>query len=264
MHIFEFVLNEFIDVDVDRLSPDLAEKPLVKSSISLNAALAVIFGSMILSFVLTFLFFFDIWVLIMLSLAFEFGAIYDIHGKRFAGSDFSLAFWIFFFCLFGASVVSNQYTGILFLVAGMGFFQILFNNAVEGGIKDADHDWSAGAHTLAHSFGVKVRNKKLIIPPAFKVASYIIKLGSIVLIIFLIIQINFNLTNIYDYLRYILVILLILIIWSVLLENNDKIRSAQILSFLLLDAPSLMDLCSKLFHYIAYIRVGCSQVEVSV
>ncbi len=216
MHVFVFVLNEYIDVDVDRLSPDLAEKPLVKGSISLGFALAVTFGAMIISYIFTFLFFFNLWTIIMLTLAFEFGALYDIHGKRFSGSDFTLALWIFFFCLFGASIVSYQYTGLLYLVAGLGFFQILFNNAIEGGIKDADHDAHAGARTMAYMLGVRVRNGKLIIPNAFKFSSYAIKLGHLTLVILLIYLSIIRISTMLDYLLLALIILLILIIFSTL------------------------------------------------
>ena len=186
MHIFEFVLNEYIDLDVDRRSPDLKEKPLVKGSVSPLAALVVVIVAMTLSYLMAILFFFDLWTMIFLTLAFEFGAIYDIFGKRFAGSDFMLALWIFFFCLFGASTISHNFTAILILVAGLGFFQILFNNAIEGGLKDSDHDASAGAKTLANSLGVQVINGKPVIPTQFKVVSYAIKFGYSVIILCLI------------------------------------------------------------------------------
>jgi len=231
MHIFEFVLNEYVDVDVDKLSPDLAEKPLVKGTVSLPTALAVTIGALVLCYLLTIVFFLNLWTLIMLTLAFEFGAIYDIHGKRFPGSDFTLALWIFFFCLFGASVVSNQYTGILYLVAGLGFFQILFNNAVEGGIKDADHDATAGAHTLAHVLGVHVQNGRLIIPNMFKFTTYAIKIGHISLVLVLIYFGIINISTTADYFHLLIIILLIIIIFytmhkflSVTVFNRDKLK----------------------------------------
>lgn len=216
MHIFVFVLNEYIDVDVDRLSPDLVEKPLVKGTVSTSAALAVTFAAMIIAYIITLLFFFNPWTIIMLSLAFEFGAIYDIYGKRFAGSDFTLALWIFFFCIFGASVVSSRFTGLLYMVAGLGFFQILFNNAVEGGIKDSDHDATAGAHTLANVLGVRVKNEKLIIPGAFKLSSYAIKLGYISIIIILILLDIIKITSVWDFIHYFFIIILVLIIFVTL------------------------------------------------
>ena len=129
MHIFVFVLNEYIDLDVDRLSPDLSKKPLVSGTITPKAALAVAFIALIISYIIFFIYFFNLWALIFLTLSVEFGAIYDIKGKRFAGSDFTLALWIFFFCLFGASIVSTEFSGVLYLIAGLGFFQILFNNS---------------------------------------------------------------------------------------------------------------------------------------
>jgi 4-hydroxybenzoate polyprenyltransferase len=231
MHIFEFVLNEYIDVEVDRRSPDLAEKPLVKGSVSLNAALGVVVGALIFSYVIAILFFFNLWTLIFLTLAFQFGAIYDIHGKRFAGSDVTLGLWILFFCLFGASIVSRQFTGILYLVAGLGFFQILFNNAIEGGLKDADHDATAGACTLAYVLGVRVRNRRLIIPNTFKFASYAIKLAHITIIFILIYLAVIKINTFFDYIHLIIILFLIIIIFFTLNEflshkkfQRDKLK----------------------------------------
>jgi 4-hydroxybenzoate polyprenyltransferase len=216
MHIFEFVLNEYIDEDVDRRSPNLAQKPLVKGSISSGSALIVAFGSMAAAYLITIIYFFNVWSLIILTLAFEFGAIYDIYGKRFAGSDFMLALWIFFFCLFGASIVSINFTGLLLLVAGLGFFQILFNNGIEGGIKDSDHDAVAGAKTMAAAMGVKVRNNKLITPGPFKVASYSIKLGYMMIVILIIYHLIFQSGLPIDLMQFVLIIIFSIIIFYTL------------------------------------------------
>ena len=222
MHIFEFVLNEYIDLEVDKRSPDLSEKPLVKGTISPGAALGVVFGSMIIVYILTFIYFFSIWSLILLTLAFEFGAIYDIHGKRFAGSDFTLALWIFFFCLFGASTVSLEFTGLLYLIAGLGFLQIVFNNAIEGGLKDSDHDAAAGAKTLAGALGVKVKLNRIKIPVAFKFAAYSIKGGHIFLIILIILIGTVQLNNYYDIFQIFLIVILIFLILSTLITFLSK------------------------------------------
>jgi 4-hydroxybenzoate polyprenyltransferase len=224
MHIFEFVLNEYIDLEVDKRSPDLAEKPLVSGTVTPQTALGVVYISLIFSYILSIAFFFDIWSLIMLSLSFVFGAIYDIYGKRFAGSDFTLALWIFFFCLFGASIQSIDFTGVLYLVAGLGFFQILFNNAIEGGLKDADHDAAAGAKTLAHTLGVRVYGKKLSIPKTFKVSSYSIKIAHIFLILLLIYIGIIKIKDIIDIVQIILIILLI----SLVLFTLHRFLSFQI------------------------------------
>lgn len=172
MHIYIFVLNEYIDVDVDRLSTDLQEKPLVKGSVSMNGALAVIIVALVLAYILTLLLFLKFWAIIALTLAFVFGSIYDIYGKKFPGSDFVLALWIFWFCIFGASIVgiANPFElpALIYIVAGLGFMQIVFNNAVEGGLKDVDHDHLGGAKTLATVLGAKVKRNKLLCSPQFK------------------------------------------------------------------------------------------------
>ena len=224
MHIFEFVLNEYMDVEVDKRSPDLAGKPLVKGTISMGAALAVVMIALVFSYLLTLLYFFQLWTLILLTIAFEFGAIYDIYGKRFPGSDFTLALWIFMFCLFGASIVSTDFTPLLYLVAGLGFFQILFNNAVEGGIKDADHDAVAGARTLAHALGVSVENKKLKIPVIFKFVSYAIKLGHLSLVVLILYHLPLQINDILDVFQFIMIVLLILIILYTLQKFLNQVE----------------------------------------
>ncbi len=224
MHIFEFVLNEYMDVDVDRRSPDLAGKPLVKGTISKNSALGVVIVSVALSYILTMLFFFDLWTLMFLTIAFGFGSVYDIHGKRFAGSDFTLALWIFFFCLFGASIVSVKFTPLLYLVAGLGFFQIVFNNAIEGGLKDADHDATAGAHTMAHALGVRVKKQKLIITDTFKVAAYSIKLGHLALVVMIVYLSTVQITDILGYIQLAMILLLIAIILYTLQKFLNQVE----------------------------------------
>ncbi len=187
MHIFIFVLNEYIDVDIDRLSPDLAEKPLVKGSVTMKGAAAVIIVSFVLTYILAIFFFLRFWAIIALTISFVFGAIYDIYGKKFPGSDFVLALWIFWFCLFGASTLTShnpfELPALIYIVAGLGFMQIVFNNAVEGGIKDVDHDHLGGAKTLATVMGVKVKRGKLLFSSLFKGFTWGLKIVHIALFI---------------------------------------------------------------------------------
>jgi hypothetical protein len=127
-----------------------------------------------------------------------------------------LALWIFFFCLFGASVITHNYTGLVIMVAALGFFQILFNNAIEGGLKDSDHDAKGGAKTLANSLGVRVIRGKPVIPTPFKIVSYSIKFFYVLVIL---VMINFSLLKIstlMDYVQLFLIIILLFIIFFTL------------------------------------------------
>jgi hypothetical protein len=55
-------------------------------------------------------------------------------------------------------------------------------NSVEGGIKDADHDYKMGVKNIALSSGVKVDGKTLFIPNNFKAFGFGIRLFSVVLL----------------------------------------------------------------------------------
>lgn len=188
MHIFIFVLNEYIDVDIDRLSPDLTEKPLVKGVVSMQGALAVVIVSVSLTYILTIIFFFELWIIIALTLSHLCGVIYDVYGKKFPGSDFVLAGWIFWFCIFGACVADIslnllELPLIIYTIAGLGFMQIVFNNAVEGGLKDVDHDHIGDARTLATVLGVKVKKGYLKVSTKFKAFTWSIKIIHVILFI---------------------------------------------------------------------------------
>jgi 4-hydroxybenzoate polyprenyltransferase len=179
-------LNEYIDVDIDRLSPDLSKKPLVKGSVSMQGALGVILTSVSMTYILTILIFPSFWILVILTLSHLCGVIYDVYGKKFPGSDFVLAAWIFLFCLFGA--MSADFTldpfempFIIYILSGLGFMQIVFNNAVEGGLKDVDHDHIGDARTLATVLGVKVKKSKLKISTKFRTFTWSIKIFHILL-----------------------------------------------------------------------------------
>jgi len=216
IHIFLFVYNEVRDVDIDRLSPDLKKKPLVSGIISEWEGLAVVYASLMINAVLVLLFFFSFWPVLLMILLTIFNAMYDIVGKKVPGADLFIAIGIFLAVLFGASVVGKQFERIIIIVGLLAFMQIMFNNSVEGGLKDVDHDHIGGARTIAGISGLKVRQKTIKITPAFKSYAYFLKITHISLLIFLL---NTNLLkesyseNQYVIIVYILLILLILAIF---------------------------------------------------
>ena len=186
--IYGFILNDYADVELDRLSPDLKGKPLVDGTISLKTAVFICF----LCVMLAFLFLFILWygepldqykfvALISIILAGVLGSTYDMYGKRFAGSDFLVAISMSFIFLIGAASFGAPVliTWIIFILT---FNQILHMNVVENGIKDADHDYKLGVKNIALSSGVKVEGENLFIPFSFKAFSMGIRLFSAVLL----------------------------------------------------------------------------------
>jgi len=227
MHIFIFVLNEYIDVDIDRLSPDLSEKPLVKGSVSMQGALAVVITSVSLTYILTFIYFLDLWVIVALTLSHICGVIYDVWGKKFPGSDFVLAGWIFWFCIYGACVADTSLSLlelplIIYIIAGLGFTQIVFNNAVEGGLKDVDHDHIGDARTLATVLGVKVKKGKLKVSTEFRVFTWSIKIFHIILFLSLFINPDLDFWGYEPFYAQLILLILIFILIGVIFATTYR------------------------------------------
>ncbi len=183
-HVFGFVLNEWADLDVDSASSDLSDKPLVAGDVSARAALSIAVGAAIVSFIPLALVTQDPWAFALLGLAIAMGAIYDLYGKR-VPLDLVLAGSLTLLLATGV-VASGEFDPgsrhhliILACLAGLQFMQNLFQNAIEGGMKDADHDAAAGARTYAAVLGVHVRDGNLIMGRGFRASSLAIKALSI-------------------------------------------------------------------------------------
>lgn len=184
-HIFGFVLNEYVDVEVDKKSIDLKKKPLVSGIITKNQALFIVIISILCGYALIVFFYRSVYPISFFSLALLLGGLYDLYGKRIAGMDFVLAGGLFFICLMGASTISTDFNVLVYLVCLIYFFQIVFNNAVEGGLKDVDHDGIGGAKTLAQSMGVNVKLGVVQITKSFTGFAYGLRVIFLGLIVYL-------------------------------------------------------------------------------
>jgi len=184
-HIFGFVLNEYVDVEVDKKSIDLKRKPLVSSSITKNQALFIVIISILCGYALIVFFYRSIYPISFFSLALLLGGLYDIYGKRIIGMDFALGGGFFFIGLMGASTISTDFNVLVYLICLVYFLQIIFNNAVEGGLKDVDHDSIGGAKTLAQFMGVNVRLGVLQITKSFAGFAYVLRVFFFGLIVFI-------------------------------------------------------------------------------
>lgn len=227
-HIYGFVLNEYIDIEVDKKSLELYKKPLVSGSIPGKHAGFIIIFSCIFAFILTIIFFPTFLTIIFLVLAILLGGIYDVFGKKIIGSDFILGIGFFFVCLFGVSTYSNNFTTIIYIVSFAYFLHIVFNNAVEGGLKDVYHDSLAGAKTSATRMGVKIKEGKLVVTRKFLGFAYVLRIIFIALVFLLFFEQNHILwINSYLFQISILVILMVIIFFSMykFLQNRTFDRS---------------------------------------
>lgn len=192
-HIYGYVLNEYADVEVDKKLSYHIKKPLVSGVIPKEHALIISFSACFCAYILTFIFFSSLLSILLLSIAVILTIIYDFFGKKIPFSDFIVAGTLSIFLLFGASTVSIHLTGIAYIVSFMFFFDVVFMNFVEGGLKDIDHDYLAGAKTMATRMGVMIKDNKLIITTSFKTFAYILRALYFSLIILLGFQPEINL-----------------------------------------------------------------------
>ena len=185
-HFHGFVSNEIADYKIDRLSEDLKHKPIVGGKISLKLAWLINIIPAIVAYMIFLLVFKNIYLWLIFIFSHICEIIYNFFGKKFPGSDIFLALWGFSFVIIGSFTAQLSFNNFYeaprllplpLLIGLLGAFQLFFNNAIEGGIKDCDHDLKGGAKTLvSYVFKAKVIDNKLEIPLSLKKFAIIIKL----------------------------------------------------------------------------------------
>jgi 4-hydroxybenzoate polyprenyltransferase len=196
--MYGFILNDFADIEIDKLVKELHGKPLVNGSILRMQALFVSVLCIFLAFFFTFYLWFGqaideykFMAGVCLLLAGCLGSIYNLFGKKIIGSDFLVSISVSFVFLFGA-LSFGQPTIFTWIVFILTFNNLLHMNAVEGGIKDADHDYLMGVNNIALSSGVKVEKNLITIPNFFKFFSLSIRLFSAVLVFVPVLFFNYS------------------------------------------------------------------------
>ena len=230
-NILGFVLNDIVDLDLDKQSKELSERPLVKGTVTKRNATMIIFICYIFIFCLGLFFFRDIVPFSVLVLSVVFGSLYDVWGKRFLGSDFALSGSIAFFCLFGALTVSREIGSFTIIIVTIIFYHVLFFNIIEGGFKDADNDRKSGVKTTAVYSRVET-GARIHIPKIFIIFAFVIESIStfFVFLPFVIIPAVYNFQ--YWYIQMIILIMFIFLIFLSIIKmftlssfNRRKVRN---------------------------------------
>jgi 4-hydroxybenzoate polyprenyltransferase len=184
-HICGYVLNDYADIEVDKISHELKEKPLVSGTIPKNNALIIGFVTALISYILVIIFFPNILTILFLGLTTVLTIVYNFLGKKIPGSYAIVAATVVMFFFMSASSLGKPLSNLVYIVGLIFLFDIIFINIVEGGLKDVDHDYLSGAKTLATVTGIKVTDGKLITTGKFLAISYTIRAIYIVMVILL-------------------------------------------------------------------------------
>ncbi len=168
-HIYGFALNHYHDVNLDRLSPELKERPLVSGTIKRKHALIYLLTALILATIMVLLYR-NIAVLGFFVIAVLLVTFYDLFNKKFIFMDLILAISVVFATIMGSATVSLQFTPLNYIIFALIFLGVINMNMIAGALKDVDHDILIGAKTIAIKLGVRVTSdRKLNISKAFKI-----------------------------------------------------------------------------------------------
>ena len=184
------VMNDYFDIEVDKLSSDTSLRPLVTGEISKKTVVFIAILTVILTFIILFGHFYNnqpsfYYSIICIILAAIVGNVYNKYGKKFLGADFLVGFSEAIFVLVGAYLVtpSSQLSIFTWVIFFLVFTQYLFMNMIIGGIKDADHDYLFKVKNIAIKTGVKVtKDKRIYLPLSFISIGLIIRFFSVFLV----------------------------------------------------------------------------------
>jgi 4-hydroxybenzoate polyprenyltransferase len=211
-HSYGFALNDILDLKIDQISKELYDRPLVSKNISLTKAwvftFANLFGAIVLAIALA-VYTTSYFPLVFLFISAGLITLYDIVSKKYPGMDIFVASGVFALILYGVLTISRDITLLAWIVCFLGSIQVLFMQFIAGGLKDIDHDSTAGANTLAIKLGVRENNKKLTIPPGFRTLAYGIQ-GIDICILFLPFILVFSPLSFFHYIQILFLFLLCL------------------------------------------------------
>ena len=150
-HIFAYVLNDVVDLPIDRTEPMRADSPLVRGTIRRTTALWLALLQLPIGFAFALLAGAGPLALAMLGAAFAGLAIYDLYGKRCRWPLLTDVIESFGFCalvFFGTCLVGEPRDDTAWL-SGLVFVYVLLITGVHGSVRDLTTDHARGAQTTA-------------------------------------------------------------------------------------------------------------------
>jgi 4-hydroxybenzoate polyprenyltransferase len=260
-HIYGFVINDIVDVRLDSLSTELFARPLVSGHIPIIKAKYFAFSCMVLSFIITIIFFQEttslIFLLLVLLLAYSLATIYDVASKKFPGMDIFVASAIFLLIIFGAYTIGTP-TALAWIVAIIGALQVIFMNMINGAIKDIDHDKEGKATTIAIKLGAKIQGNKISLPLSFKITGYGVEISRIffVFVPFIFLSLTYEIWQLVMFIIFISINLFFIYkLFSIKTFDRKKIRNfiGIIVIFMYATAPVMLSSLNVWFILLALV-----------
>jgi len=175
IHIFTFVQNDYLDLNIDKKSVYVLDRPLVAGKIKEKTALYMVIFSFLLSVIIALLFLLTFQSFLMLLVSFFLITLYNMYSKRVFGMEYILAVGVFTTGLFGAYSVSNNISSLAIVVCLVNMMQWIFSVGIFANLKDVKYDTKMGVRTTPNILGVKIVGEDFSIPFLFIGYAFFIK-----------------------------------------------------------------------------------------
>jgi 4-hydroxybenzoate polyprenyltransferase len=157
-HCFAYVLNDVIDLPLDRTESLRADYPLVRNQISRRAALAFALAQLPIAVILTALLGGGTVAYGALAVAYGLIAVYNLYGKRTPFPpliDFVQGIGWAAMVTYGAAITGSPLAPVALVCAIFVLLYITMLNGIHGGLRDLENDLRGGARTTAIFFGAR-------------------------------------------------------------------------------------------------------------
>lgn len=158
-HHFGYVLNDVVDLPVDRLHPGRTRDLLVQGIIKPWQALAFALLQLPLAFLINHWLSANRFAMVVLATAFSASAIYNLWGKRLVYpviTDIIQGLAWAGLALYGVAIVNRPLTGLTWQLLGFVTLYIMLINGVHASLRDLGSDSQAGMKTTAIWLGARV------------------------------------------------------------------------------------------------------------
>lgn len=184
-HVYAYVLNDVIDLPIDRTQPARQQDPLVRGAIRPWQALAVALGMVPLTIPLTHALGGGIAAHAILGAGFGLMAVYNLWGKRGPVppiTDLVQGLAWGSLAPYAALAVGGEPSALTWTVAGFAAGFILLINGIHGGLRDLANDLARGARNTAIFLGARpVHGGRAHVPAGVVAFAYTV-LGGLVLL----------------------------------------------------------------------------------
>lgn len=157
-HVYTYVLNDVIDLPIDRTQPQRRDDPLVRGSIRPSTALLIALLQPVLAVPLTMLLGGTTQAHVTLAFGFVMMGVYNLWGKRCPFppvTDVIQGFAWGSLAIYAPYALGARPNTLTWLVAAYVSVFALFFNGIHGSLRDLGNDFARGARTTAIFLGAR-------------------------------------------------------------------------------------------------------------